>query len=223
MELSALAFACDITRVGGMQWISHNTVFNWLGATQQHHPLSHSHGSAGVDAQLTKIVAWHAEQAAAFLTQLKSFQEGEGTVFDNTVFIWTNEQSVGSHKFDRGPILIAAGKFPLATGGTLQTGRYVKVAGRHPAHQHPAGHHHGGGQRQDAGVRRLGQRTAGRPDVQCLGADPGVSAREQQRLDQGQHPAPGVPDPGLAQPGALDRWRRGRPGPASPAAGRGRR
>jgi hypothetical protein len=132
MDLCALAFACDLTRVGGMQWISHNTVFNWLGATQQHHPLSHSHGSAAVDAQLTKIVAWHAEQAAAFLTQLKSFPEGEGTVFDNTVFMWTQDQSVGSHKFDRGPILIAAGKFPLATGGTLQTGRYVKVPGGTP-------------------------------------------------------------------------------------------
>ena len=129
LELAALAFACDLTRVAGLQWISHNTVFNWLGATQQHHPLSHAHGSAAVDAQLTKIVAWHAEQAAAFLTTLKGYSEGEGTVFDNTLFLWTNEQSVGSHKFDRGPFLIAAGKFPLAGGGTLQTGRYIKVPG----------------------------------------------------------------------------------------------
>jgi hypothetical protein len=82
-----------------------------------------------VDAQLTKIVAWHAEQAAIFLNTLKGYSEGEGTVFDNTLFFWTNEQSVGSHKFERGPFLIASGKFPLATGGTLQTGRYVKVPG----------------------------------------------------------------------------------------------
>jgi hypothetical protein len=129
MDLCALAFACDLTRVAGFQWISHNTVFSWLGATQQHHPLSHSHGSAGPDAQLTKIIGWHAEQAAAFLTQLKSYSEGEGTVFDNTLFMWTNEQSVGSHKFNRGPFVIAAGKFPLATGGTLQTGRYLKYNG----------------------------------------------------------------------------------------------
>ena len=132
LELCALAFACDITRVAGIQWISHNTVFSWVGATQQHHPLSHSHGSAGVDAQLTKIVAWHAEQAAMFLNLLKGYQEGDGTVFDNTLFYWTNEQSVGSHKFDRGPYLIAAGKFPLATGGTLQTGRYLKYPGSTP-------------------------------------------------------------------------------------------
>ena len=132
LELAAMAFACDLTRVSGLQWISHGQVFDWLGATEKHHPLAHQTGSAGADAQLSKIVAWHAEQAAAFLTQLKSFSEGEGTVFDNTVFMWTNEQSVGSHKFDRGPFLIAAGKFPLATGGTLQTGRYIKVPGGTP-------------------------------------------------------------------------------------------
>ena len=133
LELAALAFACDITRVGGFQWISHNQVFSWLGANEQHHPLSHKCGAAGPDAQLTKIVAWHAEQVAMFLTTLKSYAEGDGTVLDNTLFLWTNEQSIGSHKFDRGPFLIASGKFPLASGsGTLQTGRYLKYDGNAP-------------------------------------------------------------------------------------------
>jgi hypothetical protein len=132
LELSALAFACDITRVAAIQWISHNQVFSWLGANEQHHPLSHKCGAPGPDAQLTKIVTWHAEQAAAFLAQLKSYPEGEGTVFDNTIFYWTNEQSIGSHRFERGPFLIAAGKFPLATTGTLQTGRYLKYDGGTP-------------------------------------------------------------------------------------------
>ncbi len=125
LELCALAFACDITRVAGLQWISHGQIFSWLGANEKHHPLAHKCGAAGPDAQLTKIVTWHAEQAAAFLTRLKSFQEGAGTVLDNTIFLWTNEQSNGSHKFDRGPFLLASGKFPLAMGGTLQTGRFL--------------------------------------------------------------------------------------------------
>jgi hypothetical protein len=125
LKLAALAFACDITRVAGLQWISHGEIFSWLGATEKHHPLAHQTGSAGPDAQLTKIIAWHAEQAAAFLTELKSYQEGAGTVLDNTIFMWTSEQSVGNHKFDRSPYLLASGKFPLAMGGTLQTGRYI--------------------------------------------------------------------------------------------------
>jgi uncharacterized protein DUF1552 len=129
LDLAALAFACDLTRVAGYQWISHGTVFSWLGVTEKHHPLAHQTGSAGADAQLTKIVTWHSEQAAAFLTRLKSFPEGPGTVLDNTVFLWTWSVSVGSHGFGRGPFLLASGKFPLPAGGTLQTGRYLKYNG----------------------------------------------------------------------------------------------
>jgi hypothetical protein len=129
LDLCALAFACDLTRVAGLQWISHGNVFSWLGVTEKHHPLAHQTGNAGADAQLSKIVAWHAEQAAAFLTKLKSFTEPGGTVLDHTLFLWTNEISIGSHKFDRGPFLIASGQFPLAAGGTLQTGRYLKYSG----------------------------------------------------------------------------------------------
>ena len=129
LELAAMAFACDLTRVSGLQWISHGQVFDWLGSTEKHHPLAHQTGGAGADAQLSKIVAWHAEQAAAFCTKLKSFTEGPATVLDHTIFLWTNEISVGSHKFNRGPFLIASGKFPLPMGGTLQTGRLLKYNG----------------------------------------------------------------------------------------------
>jgi hypothetical protein len=129
MELAALAFACDLTRVAGYQWISHGTVFSWLGITEKHHPLAHQTGNAGADAQLTKVVAWHSEQAAAFLKRLQSFPEGAGSVLDNTVFLWSWSVSAGNHRFDRGPFLLASGKFPLPGGGTLATGRYLKYNG----------------------------------------------------------------------------------------------
>jgi hypothetical protein len=129
LELGALAFACDLTRVAGYQWISHGQIFDWLGVTVKHHPLAHQTGGAGPDAQLTKIVTWHVEQVAAFLKRLQGMTEGGGSVLDNTIFVWTWSISVGSHKFDRGPFLLASGKFPLPMGGTLQTGRYLKYGG----------------------------------------------------------------------------------------------
>jgi hypothetical protein len=125
LELAALAFACDQTRVSGYQWTSHGTVFSWLGITEKHHPLAHQTGNPAADAQLTKIITWHVEQMAAFLTLLKSYPEGDGTVLDHTVLLWTWSISVGNHKFNRGPFLIASGKFPVPGGGTLQTGRYI--------------------------------------------------------------------------------------------------
>lgn len=129
LDVIALAFACDITRVAGYQWISHGQVFNWLGISEKHHPLAHQTGNAGADAQLAKITAWHSEQVAAFLMKLKSFAEGPGTVLDNTIFLWTNEISIGSHKFDRGPFVLASGNFPIASGGTLKTGRFLQFNG----------------------------------------------------------------------------------------------
>lgn len=132
LDLCALAFACDLTRVAGLQWISHGTMFHWLGATEKHHPLAHQTGRAAADAQLTRIVAWHAEQAAAFLTRLKGLREPGGTVLDRTLFLWTSEIATGNHTFDRAPFLIASGRFPLATGGILQTGRYLEYAGGAP-------------------------------------------------------------------------------------------
>jgi hypothetical protein len=119
MDLLCLALACDITRVVAMQWTSHGTAFSWLGITTLHHPLAHQTGNAGADAQLTKILTWHAQQAADALTKLESYQEGDGTVLDNTLFLWGNEISTGSHKFTRIPYLMATGK--LAQGG-----RYLK-------------------------------------------------------------------------------------------------
>jgi hypothetical protein len=44
-------------------------------------------------------------------------------------FLRTNEVAIGSHKFDRGPFLIASGRFPLATGATRQTGAYLRYNG----------------------------------------------------------------------------------------------
>jgi hypothetical protein len=129
LDLAAMAFACDLTRVSGYQWTSHGAIFSWLGINEKHHPLAHKTGNAAADAQLTKIVTWHVEQVAAFLTKLKSFTEGSTTVLDNTIFLWTWSVSVGSHKFNRGPFLIASGKFPLPMGGTLQTGRLLKYDG----------------------------------------------------------------------------------------------
>jgi hypothetical protein len=122
MELLTLALACDITRVVAMQWTSHGTAFSWLGINTLHHPLAHQTGAAGADAQLTKIVTWHAQQAADAITRLKSYQEGDGTVWDNTLFLWGNETSSGNHRFPRAPYLMATGKL-------LQGGRYMKFGG----------------------------------------------------------------------------------------------
>ena len=54
-----------------------------------------AHGYRPDDAQsvrnLSIVQRWYATQVADFVTMLKAIPEGNGTVYDNTVILWTNE------------------------------------------------------------------------------------------------------------------------------------
>jgi hypothetical protein len=127
LDLLCLAYACDLTRIGGMQYNTHGQTFSWAGMTGgDHHALAHQQGSAGIDANLTKANAWFASQFGRVIEKLKSYGEGPGTAFDRTLMLWTNELAIGPHKFDRGPFLLASGGMPMEGGKTLQTGRWMK-------------------------------------------------------------------------------------------------
>lgn len=127
MDLLAMAFACDLTRVGSIMWArsAANHVYSWLGAdmVEAHHSIAHK-GYEDFDKveQNTRINRWYAEQLGYLITKLKSIPEGDGTVFDNTLIFWTNEQAKGNnHDRRRMPYLLAG-----SAGGVLRTGRYVK-------------------------------------------------------------------------------------------------
>ncbi|UQA55524.1 DUF1552 domain-containing protein [Polyangium aurulentum] len=129
MDLLTMAFACDATRVGTLMWTNSATakVFGFLGAdvTEGHHPLAHK-GDDDLVARdhLTRINRFYAQQFAYLLEKLKSIPEGNGTLLDNTVVLWTNEQSKGNnHERHDMPYILAGGG-----GGVLKTGRYVKQA-----------------------------------------------------------------------------------------------
>src|SRR6185436_19995673 len=126
-----MGLACDLTRVGSLQWRSDMTAFTWVGVNTEHHPLSHQTGSAGADASLTKICTWNTTQFVYLLNLLKSYQDiGGTTLFDNTLVYWPNELATGKHKLKNVPIVMATGPgFTTADGQKLPTGRYLKYTG----------------------------------------------------------------------------------------------
>jgi hypothetical protein len=133
LDLITMAFACDITRVGSIQWRSSDTSFTWVGVNGGHHNISHMQGGAGADASLVKIMTWFSDQVAYILGRLKSFEEPGGSVLDRTLLFWVNELATGSHKLVRTPYVLATGKMPIGEGGTyLQTGRFLKFGGGVP-------------------------------------------------------------------------------------------
>ena len=128
MDLLAMAFACDISRVASIMWTNSacNHVFSWVDPdiVEGHHPIAHKGDEdAPKVEQNTKINIWYAEQLAYLIDALKAIPEGPPgqTVFDNTVILWTDEQAKGNNHDRRGMPYVVAG----SAGGYFRTGRYV--------------------------------------------------------------------------------------------------
>ena len=127
MDLLVMALACDLTRVGTLQFEQSvgNVRFTWVdpAITRGHHDLSHD-GDSVTDTveQLTKINIWYAEQFAYLLDSLARLKEADGSsVLDNTLLIWVNELARGNaHSHDQMPYVLAGG-----AGGALRTGRFL--------------------------------------------------------------------------------------------------
>jgi hypothetical protein len=131
LELAAMALACDLTRVIGIQWHCADTenrgVYSWLGAGNDisHHDITHLRGSNPEAAKLS-IGQYHAKQVLALVDKLTAATEGAGTVMDGTAIVWGTDiaNDRGAHdNRNAGYTLIGRG------GGAFKTGRYVKYAG----------------------------------------------------------------------------------------------
>ncbi|HXU83824.1 MAG TPA: DUF1552 domain-containing protein [Polyangia bacterium] len=126
LDLVVNAFACDITRVGAVQWgNSHTWQFDTPTGLRNELHMGIIH--VGKRAEAVKIETWLAGQFAGVIKRLKSIPEpdGSGTLLDNTLVVWTRDfgeaNAHGSYNM----------KFVLAqgTGGYLKTnpgGRYIK-------------------------------------------------------------------------------------------------
>lgn len=130
MDIITAAFACDLTRVGSLQWNRSvgNVAFPWIGVPDRHHDLSHE-GDGNADAmnKITEINRWYAGKLAELCARLDAIPEPGGTLLDNTLIIWVNELGRGnSHTRNDLPIVMAG-----SAGGAFDTGRYLQMDRSH--------------------------------------------------------------------------------------------
>jgi Protein of unknown function (DUF1552) len=124
LDLMVLAFWTDTTR--NITFMFANDVsprsFSFLeGVKENHHSSSH-HANAKTKIDSYKIITrWHVEQFVYLLTRLRSIQEGERTLLDNSMIMLGSSLSDGNrHDPNNLPILLG-GK----GGGRIQTGRHI--------------------------------------------------------------------------------------------------
>jgi hypothetical protein len=127
MDLLAMALACDITRVATLMWTNSTSsaVLSFVDPAikEGHHALAHKGDEDTTKVHHNTLInTWYASQLASLIDRLKAIPEGDGTVFDNTVILWTNEQSRGNNHDRRKLPYVIAG----SAGGYFKTGRYVE-------------------------------------------------------------------------------------------------
>jgi hypothetical protein len=123
-DLQLLAFQADITRVITFQMTRElsNRTYPEIGVPDPHHPTSHHGGDPEKLAKIAKINTFHVALFAEFLQKLKATPEGDGTLLDNTVYLYGSGMGNPSlHDHVNLPILVAGG---AATG--MKGGRHIR-------------------------------------------------------------------------------------------------
>ncbi len=123
-DLQVLAFQADITRIVTFQLTRelNNRTYPEIGVADPHHPTSHHGNDPEKLLKISKINTFHVSLFAQFLEKLKSTPDGDGSLLDNTVYLYGSGLGNSSiHDHENLPILVAGG---AASG--MRGGRHIR-------------------------------------------------------------------------------------------------
>lgn len=129
-DLQLLALQADITRVVTFQLTREltNRTYPEIGVPDPHHPISHHGNDPEKLLKMSKINTFHASLFSEFLQKLKSTPDGDGTLLDNTVYLYGSGMGNSSlHDHVRLPILVAGG-----AGIGVKGGRHIRFENGKP-------------------------------------------------------------------------------------------
>jgi hypothetical protein len=124
LDLYALAYQCDVTRVVtfmvGQEFTGRT--YPEIGVHDGHHATSHHRNDPEKLANLAKINTYHTTVLAYFLNKLRSTPDGDGSLLDHVNLVYGAGMSDGnSHDPANLPILLLG-----AGAGTLRSGCHVR-------------------------------------------------------------------------------------------------
>ncbi len=120
VDMLAMAFACDQTRVFGHYLSDPVSNILYPGASAGHHNLTHDEG--GDQPEVNAITVQMVAELAYMLERFDAVAEADGTLLDNCCILGCSEVSLGqTHSLDDMPIVIGGGLC-----GTLRTGIHYR-------------------------------------------------------------------------------------------------
>jgi len=125
-DLQALAFAADITRVFSFKMgrDGSSRVYPESGSDRPFHPASHHGGGEKGVKEFFQINKYHVAQLPYFLDKLKSIEEEDGNLLDQSLIIYGSPMADGNlHNHRRCPLFVAG-----RAGGRLAGNQHIKAA-----------------------------------------------------------------------------------------------
>ncbi len=125
LDLVALSFACDATRVVTLMLgnaVSQRT-HAFLDINAGHHEISHHMSDPALLAQLAKIGAWEIQQLGYFFGKLKALPdvvEGQNVLYNSAIFCSSDISDGNRHNHDDMPIVLGG-----HGGGKLHPGQHI--------------------------------------------------------------------------------------------------
>jgi hypothetical protein len=122
-DLQLAALRSDLTRVSTMMIGREGSMRTYpeINISDSHHPLTHHRNKPEFIEQVTQINCFHIGLFARFLGKLKSTQDGDGTLLDNSLIVYGSGISDGNrHTHENLPILVAG-----RGGGSVKPGRHI--------------------------------------------------------------------------------------------------
>jgi hypothetical protein len=119
-DLQLLALQSDITRIVTFQLTREltNRSYPEIGVADPHHPTSHHGNDPQKLFKISKINAFHVLLFTEFLQKLDATPDGEGSLLDNTVYVYGSGMGNPSlHDHVNLPILVAGGEHFGMHGG----------------------------------------------------------------------------------------------------------
>ena len=126
MDLLVLTLWTDTARVGTLM-TAHGFSrqnFSFLeGVKNDHHGMSHHKENPEAVAEYTTVSRWYIKQFAYLLERMRSIDEGDGSLLDNSILVYGSGMKDGNgHRRENLPILLAGGG-----KGSLNPGRHIQV------------------------------------------------------------------------------------------------
>ncbi|MCH9679964.1 MAG: DUF1552 domain-containing protein [Deltaproteobacteria bacterium] len=113
------AMSCDVVRVATINLDTVPAAQLGIAGEDIHDAYAHELARSELAVQvMTDYYAYHSAQVAELLGLLDGIPEGDGTMLDHTLVLWTSELADGVHGFDRMPVLLFGGQ-------AWTTGRYL--------------------------------------------------------------------------------------------------